>query len=190
MLGSQELLFRPITVQVFRESIQMPKLPWVLKTIKAFMEAIRRLCVVCLEHKHCTVFPHGTKQTGAFLDKWMQKKQFFIKLQGNMTLTAFYFYQTLYVLFSSLNHFSSCQKENKNKWTGETPKSISPSLHMATPISNLLSIQSSLYNAYLLLCELLSNTCRSHCPIPINFCPRFHYSVLLGVRLKVIYSVC
>lgn len=33
-----------------------------------------------------------------------------------MTLTAFYFYQALYVLFSSLNHFSSCQTENKNKW--------------------------------------------------------------------------
>lgn len=76
MLGSPELLFQPITVEVFRESIQMLKLPLVLKTIKAFMEAIRRFSVVCLEHKYCTVFPHGTKQTSAFLDKWMQKKQF------------------------------------------------------------------------------------------------------------------
>lgn len=33
-----------------------------------------------------------------------------------MTLTAFYFYQALYVLFPSPNHFSSCQRENKNKW--------------------------------------------------------------------------
>lgn len=36
-----------------------------------------------------------------------------------MTLTAFYFYQELYVLFSSLNHFSSCQRENRNKWREE-----------------------------------------------------------------------
>lgn len=64
-----------------------------------------------------------------------------------MTLTAFYFYQALYVLFSSLNHFSSCQRENKNKWREQnTPRPISPSLHMATPISNLLSIQPSLYD--------------------------------------------
>ena len=76
MLGSLELPFQPITVQVFRESTPMPKLPLVLKTIKAFMEAIRRFSVVCLEHKYCTDFPLGTKQTSAFLDKWMQKKQF------------------------------------------------------------------------------------------------------------------
>lgn len=59
------------------------------------------------------------------------EKAIFIKLQGNMTLTAFYFYQALYALFSLLNHFSSCQKENKNKWR-EEKKHPNPSHHHFT----------------------------------------------------------
>lgn len=33
-----------------------------------------------------------------------------------MSVTAFHFCQVLYVLFSSPNHFSNCQRENENKW--------------------------------------------------------------------------
>lgn len=47
------------------------------------------------------------------------EKAIFIKLRGNVTLTAFYFYQALYVLFSLANHFSNCQRENKNIWRRE-----------------------------------------------------------------------
>lgn len=41
--------------------------------------------------------------------------------------------QALYVLFSWLNHFSSCQGENENKW-GQT-RNRNPSCHWFTPIS-------------------------------------------------------
>lgn len=69
MQGSLKQWFQPIKPSVFWESAPMVKLPLVLKTIKTFMEAIRRFSVVCLQHKYCRVCPHGTKQTGAFPDK-------------------------------------------------------------------------------------------------------------------------
>lgn len=92
-----------------------------------------------------------------------------------MTLTAIYFYQALYVLFSSLNHFSSCQRENTNKWRRkEMHPNPSPSLRADTPIRNVMSIQPSICQQ--VPCELLLNSCLSGCPIHSNFCPQFHYN--------------
>ena len=61
-----------------------------------------------------------------------------------MTLTAFYFYQALYVLFPLPNHFSSCQRENKNKWEEKEHTQIHLAItshgytHLKTPFNTAI----------------------------------------------------
>lgn len=60
---------------------------------------------------------------------------------------------------------------------------------MATPISSLSSIHPSLCYCCVTFSQPHAHTCRSHCPISIDFCPHSHYFVVKFLWLKVIYCV-
>lgn len=149
----------------------MLKLPAAHKTIKALVEAIRRFSVVCREHKYHTVFSHGTKQTGAFLDKWMQKKQFLLSFgeiwlwQRSIFIKRYMFYFHWQTIFQTVREKIKIYGDRRRR---NTTRSIWPSLHMVTPISDLLSMQ-PLDNSFV----ALTPTCLSHCLIFHWFLPMF-----------------
>lgn len=155
-----------------RKSIQMLKLPAAHETIKALVEAIRRFSVVCQEHKYHTVFSHGTKQTGVFLDKWMQKKQFLLSFgeiwlwQHSIFIKRYMFYFHWQTIFQTVREKIKIYGDRRRR---NTTRSIWPSLHMVTPISDLLSMQPSLNNSF----AALTPTCLSHCLIFHWFLPMF-----------------
>lgn len=89
-----------------------------------------------------------------------------------MTLTAFYFYQALYVYFHWQTIFQTVREKIKiygDRRRRNTTRSIWPSLHTVTPISDLLSMPLSLDNSF----AALTPTRLSHCLIFHWFLPMF-----------------
>lgn len=77
---------------------------------------------MCRQRKYHAAFSHGSKHTAALLDKCMRGRQFLLGSGGNMTLTAFYFYQALYVSRSLAKPFlklSGPGNKNTRRETGE-----------------------------------------------------------------------
>lgn len=81
---------------------------------------------MCQQHKYHAAFSHRTKQAAALLDKCMRGRQFLLSSGGNMTLTAFYFYQALYVSRSLAKPFLKLSRPGNKKTRREKGEETRP----------------------------------------------------------------
>lgn len=123
-MESAELLHSATTAQIFQEINPNGKITCSRRKPPG-MEgngAIRLLSVVRRQHKYHAALSHGTRRAAALLDKCMRRRQFLLSSGGNMTLTAFYFYQMLYVPRSLAKPFLKLSRpgnKNTRRETGE-----------------------------------------------------------------------